>query len=112
MAAAKRRTLSLYCNHRLGLARRLHVGHRLLVEIDADERLAARQRRPLRVGRRDPDVPDAAGPGELGVALALVRGQRIGDADAVGNWILRQVEVDGRFRRRAERGRVLLEWPL
>ncbi len=91
---------------------RRDVGHRLPVEIDADERLAARRRQPLRVGQRDPDVPDAAGPFQPGTGPGLVRRQRLRDADAVGDWILRQVEVHGMFRGRTERGYVLLEWPL
>ena len=77
-------------------------GRRLPVETDADERPAARRRRPPRAGQRDPDVVDAAGPFPPRIAPALVRGQRLGDAHAAGNWILRQVEVDGRFRWRAE----------
>ena len=51
---------------------------------------------------RDPDVPDAAGPVELGVRLARVGGQRLGDRDAVGDGAVREVEIHGMLSRGIE----------
>ena len=74
---------------------RFDVGDGLVVEVDADDRFAAGHLQPFGVGEHDPEMLDAAGPVELGVGLAGVGGQGLGDADAVGDGVLGEVEVHG-----------------
>ena len=64
---------------------RFDVGDGFVVEVDADDGLAAGVGQVFGAGKDDPDMLDAAGSVELGVGGALVGWQGAGDGDAVGN---------------------------